>query len=182
MAAKKWADIKKHAARPRAEAIVVTRADVVAELEQLERDLAAAREADERSNREPTAAAVAKKIQRLEKEAEDYQVRFIFEAMPRSAYTRLLAEHPPTAEQIKKAEEAKTQALWNDTTYAPAFLAASCIEPAELHGNVAEWAEICDDWSVGQFMKLWRACNTANAGVAELPKSVAASVVLAQHS
>lgn len=174
-----WAQAKKGFKRPRASVSIATRSDVIAEAEALDVELRQAREEDERHNRQDRAPEIARRIQALEAEAAESEIEFVFEGLGRGEYARLIAAHQPTEQQKRDAKSAGVEAPYNTDSFPPALMAASCIEPAELAGNVAEWTEIHDTWSLGQVTKLWRTVNTANAGVAELPKSVTASVVLA---
>lgn len=176
-----WQARKKRHSTPIVSVSVSLRGDLVDQLEVLEEELRQVRKDDAMSNREPEAPAIARKIQEIESEAHEDEVLFKFKALGRGPFARLMAEHPPTAEQ-QAAAGSDIHLPYNVDTYPPALYAASCIEPVELAGNLEEWTEIHEEWSVGQNSNLWRACNAANAGVAEIPKSVAASVVLQQNS
>lgn len=176
-----WQSIKQAHSAPIVSVSLSLRGDLVDELEVLEDDLRQARHDDTMLNREPEAPAIALKIQEIEAEARADEAQFKFRGIGRGPFARLMAEHPSTAEQQEAAGD-DARLPYDADTFPPALYAASCIEPADLAGNLEAWQEIHDQWSVGQNTKLWRACNAANMGVAETPKSVAASVVLQQNS
>lgn len=55
---------------------------------------------------------------------------FTFQSLGVRAFEALVAEHPPTAEQIAAAAEAGApRPDWNDQTFGGALIAASCISP-----------------------------------------------------
>lgn len=56
---------------------------------------------------------------------------FTFQGIGRAAFARLVAEHPPTDEDIAHAESrARDRPDFHAATFAPALIAASCIAPA----------------------------------------------------
>lgn len=178
-----WAQLKARHVNTRVSVRIAMAADLVDEVDQLEVELERAKQVDKWSNDMDTAPAIAERIQALEAEIRATEVTFTFEALSRVAHHKLVALHPPTAEQLKLvADEPELTVPWNPDTFPPAMMAASCVAPAELAGNVTEWADIHDNWSTGPVMKLWKACNTANAGVVEAPKSAAASAVLGRSA
>lgn len=175
MAAKKrrWADIKRAHRNSRHEVTLVMDTASVVEAQRLAAQLEQAPEGEQ-----PT---LARRVRALEDTAADSAVTFVFEGLGRSRYDLLVAEHPATDEQAAAVPEGQTL-RWNPETFPPALLAASCVEPADIAGDVEEWAEIHRDWSAGQNARLWGACLAANAGVNEAPKSQAASDVLGRFA
>lgn len=134
---------------------------------------------DARHNRDPQAPEVARRIDELERRARESEVVFSFEGIGRAAYQRMIEAHPATPEQ----EETAGQKLsFNSDTFPPALMAASCVEPAELRGDLDEWTEIHDEWSTGLVACLWNAALQANARVNEAPKSRLASTILAMNA
>jgi hypothetical protein len=129
---------------------------------------------DAAENRPPQAPALARRVQELEAKAAESAVTFTFEGIGRTAYTRMLEEH--------RSGEATEDGVPYGPGFPPALMAASCVSPAELRGNVAEWTEIYDTWSRGQNQFLWDATIKANNGVTEAPKSLTASVILGMNA
>lgn len=176
-----WAERKARRSNTIVSVVIPLAADLLEAHDELEEQLQAAKAYDALHNEPDTAPGVARQIEAVEAEMKATEEKFTFRAIGRGKYARLVAEHPPTDAQKEKAGEANTTAVYNEDTYPPALMAASCIRPAEIAGDIEEWTEIHESWGFGQVSRLWRACLAANNGVAETPKSVAASVVLEQN-
>jgi hypothetical protein len=151
------------------------RGDLVRELEQLERDLAAARRADEETNEPNKAPAIARRIRDIEAEMRNSETEFTFQAIGKSAWRDLLAEHPPSKEQ-------KDLGFSHDPeTFAVAAMARSLIDPYPGEGEEAE-AEVqalVEKLTTLQLGKLWTTCMSANVDGGNAPgESLAASAVL----
>lgn len=134
----------------------------------LEADLAAAIRDDTSENRDPEAPAVAEAIEALEAEIVAGEVPFVFQSIGRQAWTKLLAEHPPTDEHRDLGSD------HNPETFPPAALAASSVEPKM---SVETATGMFDELNLSQWNRLWSAVLTANLGGGESPKSVMATVV-----
>lgn len=159
---------------------VTLRGDLLDAVELLEEKLEQVRADEAGSNRTPKESLrIAEEIQKLEAQARESEVVFSFEALGRGAMARLQAQHPPTDAQRKEFGEELDH---NPETFPPALMSATCVVPAELHGDLAEWTDIHENWSNGQVTRLWRTCMLANALVADTPKSELASETLRQHS
>lgn len=174
-----WAELKAAHRNTRVTVRVPFDADAADEAERLAAQLPQVRDDDDRENRIPEAPKLAARIQELEAAARGSEVEFTFEGIGRRRYQQLLDENPATKEQNEAAGE---QLAYNIERFPPLLLAASCVEPVELAGNLAEWTEIHDEWSAGQVGRLWRACTQANAAVSEPPKSLLASSILATNA
>lgn len=173
-----WAQIQAAHRNARKTVRIPMRADLVDDLAVLEEQLRHEEEIDRWENRDPVAPQIARRIQQVEAQVRESEVPFVFQGLGRGQAAKLQAQHPAT-EQVKK-DLGNDDLEWNPETFPPALLAASCLEPAELVGNVAAWQEIHSTWSTGQVMPLWGACLSVNfmgAGV-DSPKSVRASEIL----
>jgi hypothetical protein len=147
---------------------------------QLERQLRKLREEDgDIADRSQEIAALAAQVRELEERASESEMTFTFEGLGRGRYARMLADHPPTKEQ--KAELG-AELIYNPETFPPALLAASCVEPPELASNLPEWTDIHENRSPGIVTRLWRACQQAHQGVADVPKSLLVSAVLGRQN
>lgn len=177
--ASSWAQLKSQHANLVRSVTVVMRADLIDAIDQLETELIEVRADDERTNRVALAPHIAERIRELEEQSRASEVRFVFQGLGRGEFAKLHAQHPASDEHREKFGE---NTDFNPYTFPPALMAASCIEPAELRGNLAEWTEIHETWSEGQVMRIWATCMGANAGVAAPPKSAIASEVLRQGS
>lgn len=172
-----WDDVRAQHRHRQQTVRVPMRADLLDEIETLEAQAEREREVDKRENRDPVAPQIATRIQELEAELADSEVVFTFQAIGKRALNKMVADHPPTDEQKADAEQTGMVAVRNEETFQPALLQASCIAP---EGSTAEdWADICENWSLGQFTPLWQACLLATFGGADVgPKSLIASEIL----
>lgn len=152
---------------------------LVLEIDRLEEQLRTARTLDERLHRDQDAEApaLARRILELKDQAAASEVEFVFRSIGRLAYTELVRKHPATQAQ---AEEAGAHLSWNPDTFPPALLAAACVEPDD--STEAWWTRKYNEWGVGQVKRLWEACLTAQGGVVEVPKALAASEVISASS
>lgn len=98
----------------------------------------------------------------------------LFESIGRARREALQEAHPPTSEDEEAAEEAyqimraaapnpehvaKQPAQFNFKTYSLALIAASCISPRLTE---AEWREITDEWTDGEYQGLWLTAQMVN--------------------
>lgn len=156
---------------------VPLRGDLMAEIESLDEQMRAEREADQRENRAPLHVATAQRILDLQAEMDASEVEFRFRGIGRKAYRDLLRAHPPTVAQSAEAAGMKLRLSFDEDAFPPALMTLSCLapQPVTLDGFQAIW----EDWTEGQVALLWRACLSVNQGSAETPpKSVTASVAV----
>jgi hypothetical protein len=172
-----WATAKRRHVNTQVGVTLAMASDAAEEAERLVPLLRRLRDADgEREDLSEQVHAMAERIHQLECDAEASEVTFLFRGIGRGHAEKLRLDHPlPEAMKGTKAAELVD---WDPATLPPALMAASCVEPAELAGNVEEWQDIHDNWSEGQVAKLWRACLQANQGVADTPKSALVSAIL----
>jgi hypothetical protein len=171
-----WAQLKNMHANARQTVMLCVRGDLVDEISRLEELMRREDEADQNLNRHPVAPQIARQIQALEAEAREAEAEFTFQGLGQGQFAKLQAAHPATAENKKTLGTDDLE--WNPDTFPPALMAASCIAPPELAGNVEEWTEIHQNWSNGQVLRLWATCMAANAMGADTPKSRHASDLL----
>lgn len=80
-------------------------------------------------------------------------VELRFRSIGRRRYEELVRAHPPTAEQEEEQKEAGGQAPpYNPDTFAPALIAASCVEP-EMTSEEAQ--QLLDEWTTGEALQLF---------------------------
>jgi hypothetical protein len=99
----------------------------------------------------------------LEAEADDATVEFTVRALSSKQWRRLVAEHPPPADNPEGWR-------WDLDTFVPAALAACIVEPWTLTVDQAD--ELVDRMSNGQFEKLFGTVLAVNSGDDLIPKSV----------
>jgi len=169
---------------------VPLRGDLADEHDRLGEQLRREKEADEAENRIPVAPQTAERMQEVEAEARASEATFSFRSVGRGAYRQLVSKHPASAaaeDVTAAAEKAGVGLLWNPDTFPPALLAASCLRIETAAGEVVDiatvdWMQLWQEWSSGVTERLWRACQAANAGVGDAPKSVAASATIASSA
>lgn len=82
-----------------------------------------------------------------------------YQAIGAKEYDKLVSKHPPTAEQRIEG------AVFNIDTFAPALIAACCVEP-EMTADDAQEIWDSPDWSRGDLMVLFRnAVDLNNRGI-----------------
>lgn len=178
---KSWAEAKKAHRNTRLSVTVTLRGDLVDEVDRLEAEMRAAAEQDEAENRDPQAPRIAERIQDLQAEAAESEVTFTFQGLGRGTWAKLIADHPPRTDHESDGYGGE-KLPYNPETFPPALLAACCVEPPDLAGDLDEWREIHEEWNAGQIANVWDACLASNTGVAPTPKSRAASELLARRA
>lgn len=89
-------------------------------------------------------------------------VTFTLRAVSVDRYERIVAAHPPTAEQRRKSkEDGFTPTAWNERTFPPALVAACLVDPETgsefaSYDEVKEWWED-DSWNISELAELFAA-------------------------
>lgn len=94
-----------------------------------------------------------------DEDGERQEVTLKYQAIGSKAYDKLVSQHPPKNEQ--RAEGA----AFNIDTFAPALIAACCVEP-EMSREDAQGIWDSEEWSRGDLMVLFRnAVELNNRGI-----------------
>lgn len=143
---------------------ICVRGDLVEKARELHEEYAAALLYDADHNEPDTAPAVAELIEAAQAEAEAATVTFTVGAVPANVWRRLVAEHPPTDDDLDGWR-------WNLETFPPAALAAACLDPVmdEVQADA-----LADALSDAQWEKLWNAVLAVNLAD-DLPKFASAT-------
>lgn len=157
--------------QPRTSSVrICLRGDLIAEHERLERELAEARRTDADTNEPDEAPGIARSVLAVEAKMRDAEVEFVLQAMGMTAWSDLLAKHPPTKEQ-------KGQRLdHNLETFSVAAVAASLIDPCDATED--DVRALSERMSLGEWQRLWGACLEANVSGDAPGESSAASETL----
>lgn len=147
------------------------RGDLVAQLQELQRELVDAQREDEGSFDGGAALPVAQQIQALREEMLEYSVVFKLHALPRRKWTAMVAAHPPREDN----EPDRVMGL-NQETFFDALVKACVVDPVL---DAADWADLDDRLSDGQWQALVNAAWAVNARDVDVPFSRAASRILA---
>jgi hypothetical protein len=99
---------------------------------------------------------------------EETSAVLVFRSIGRKAYDRLVDTYPPTPEQIKEFQEdnpdregnpGKGKPPYDIDHFAPALVAASCVDPAM---TIEEVTELFDEWNAVEVAELWVAALEVN--------------------
>lgn len=125
---------------------ICLRGDLVAEFEDLERQLEEAVREDKRDSLEdPGPVAVAERMQQLRAEMAEFTYPFRLRAMPRTAWREFVAQHPPRQQEQDGEQEIDPRDrifLLNTDTFWPALIRASVYDP-QLTDD--QWRELLGD-------------------------------------
>ncbi|MFB4280851.1 hypothetical protein ACBJ59_36565 [Nonomuraea sp. MTCD27] len=169
------ADIKAKLRRPERTVTLCLVGDLQAQYEQLERDLARARdkasEGTLASGANADATRIAREIQALQEEMREHTETFRFRGLARRAYRDLIAAHPPTDEQVEKNPEVDVN--WD--TFGVSLITACCISH-DL--NEDEVGELVDELTAAQYGSIFTAAQAVNVIELDVPNSFTASAVL----
>lgn len=151
------------------------RGDLVAELQELQRDLVDAQREDEvhASLDGGAPVEIAQKIQALREEMLEYTLVLTLHALPRRKWTGMVAAHPP-----RDGNDADKVMGLNQETFFDALVRACVVEP---NLDAADWAELDDKLSDGQWQALVNAAWAVNARDVDVPFSRRASQILANY-
>lgn len=116
--------------------------------------------------------AAAEAVQAIEQQMRDATVEFVFQHLGRTAWTDLLAEHPPTDEQ----KAANPRLDNNPETFPYAAMAASCIAPENATAD--SFRDLEERITAESWDQMWAATLVANLGGRDPGESGAASAVL----
>ncbi|MBB4985037.1 hypothetical protein [Streptomyces nymphaeiformis] len=141
--------------------------DLVAELEELERQLSEAGDAwspDSLAATDPR-VALAKKVAAARDKVRKSYTEFRFQSLGDKGWSDLLAEHP-----------GKEQGhAWDPDTFPKALIAASAVDPEMLPEQVSELFEILNE---GQREQLFQCAFDVNREAPGIPFSLSASGIL----
>lgn len=156
----------RNAHRPERTVALCLAGDLVAEWEQLNRQREAAARATADSLDGGPAQDFAAQMEALRPRMDAATIVVRLRALPRSAYTRLLADHPPRRDADGKIEPTDVGGF-NAETYWPAIIRASWLEPVL---DAATMTLLLDEQlSQRQFDDLSLAAHLANRGAVDLP-------------
>lgn len=144
---------------------------MLVEHERLDAELLAASKADSEENRDPLGPGLAESLVRFEAEIEAAKQQFRFRAIGKKAWADLLAQHPPTKEQVTL----QPRLDHNPETFPLAAIAASCVDPKMTVEQVGKLEQALN---LAQFDKLWAGCLDANVGASDSPKSLVAPLIV----
>lgn len=171
------------AARPETVAHVCLRGDLLAEVKRLEGELEALQNdpprgavpGDERLSSGSSTLGrqreLAEQIEVARAEMQAASVPFRFRGLSKPQWDALLVKHQP-----RRDDAVDRQVGFDRSALFPELVRASLVDPEV--GSDAEWQQLLDVLSAGQFETLVSAAYAASAEAVQVPFSVAASVTL----
>jgi hypothetical protein len=148
---------------------VCLRGDLLAQYEELERDLAEAIWLDMSENRHAEAPVIAAKVTALQEQIKTAEVEFTFTAIGQQAWTDLIVQHPA------REQDTDVGLDFDASTFPMAAVAATCTNPVM---TLAQAHTLYERLNGGQWGELWQGCLRANVAGADVPFSLAASAIL----
>lgn len=143
---------------------------LVAEHQQLERELERAQQtevAQKRLGQKSPAQEVAARIEKLQEQMREQTYTFRFRAISAKAWSDLIAAHP----------DPSGKRTWNNHTFVPAAITACCVEPEGMD-DPERVGKLLDVLSPAQQDDLFMGAFEANTTAPTVPFSYAASAVL----
>lgn len=152
-------DVLSRVTPARREVAICLDGSITSRLEDAEERRLAAVLYDAEHNQPSTARPIAEEITSLAAEAKEATTIFTVQSIGAGAWRRLVAEHPPPPDD-------RGDWLYDPSTFTPAAVAASCVDP-EMDEDQA--TELAERLSNGQWGKLMSAVYAVNVGD-DIPK------------
>jgi hypothetical protein len=148
--------------KPRVEKIgVPIDQQLLEDISEMERAIEIQKVMDAQLNRVPEAPRTQAKLNELRDKATDAAEWFTFQEMPRKAFKELVRKHPPVDARGKPGK-----GRWNEETFAPALLAASCVSHDFTED---QWRELWDEWGAWIMYPLFACAYQVNEDDSQVP-------------
>jgi hypothetical protein len=159
---------------------VCLRGDLVAQFEDLERDLRDARTDTQTMADQGRARQLAEQIEAVRQEMQQSAIVFRLRALNRKAWAKLLTEHPPRKKGTApdEAVEGDQSLGYNVETFFPALIRQCLIEPEV---DDAQWERLDSLLSTRQYDDLAEAAIAVCRRKVDVPFSFAASAMTANY-
>jgi len=108
---------------------------------------------------------VEAEVEALRQGLRDSSIKFVLEAVGRKRYDKILESHPPTAEQLAKAEvDGEASAGFDPETFVYALIDACVVEPESEPGELEAWLrdDPDEEWSNAEVRDLFNAALEVN--------------------
>ncbi len=140
--------------------------EVAVEILELRAQVTIAEQFDRRHNEDDTAPKLQAKLDQLIEDSKDTEITFVFKAIGRIAYDKIV-EDPAN---VPSDEQKKEGAQFNPDTFPPALVAAAAVDP-EI--SLEEAVEIFGDseWNGAELQKLFFAALEVNTETGDIPLS-----------
>lgn len=139
---------------------VLLEPDLLIDFARLTREHKVAETLDEKSNDRDTAPAIDLRLADLREEIERETVPFVFRALRRKDYRKLLSDHPASDEDAAEGFD------FDPETLGPELISRSAIEP-EM--TLSEVNELWDEWDDATVTELYSGALLVNKEVRDIP-------------
>lgn len=165
---KTLADVTAKATPNRVVVTLCVAGDLVERHAQLDRELQDLRLSEQPKLGEiPPSVAKAEEVRAIEEAMREAEFEFVFQSIPGGTWRRLIEAHPSDDPTRR----------WDETTFMPAAVAATCVEPDGMDDPEA-FAAFWDSQPLGNQARLFAGAVEANESQVTVPFSVTASAVL----
>ncbi len=185
-----WDEIRKRRQARHETVWVPLDAELLEQIEELEKRIKREARADELENRRAVAPRLRRELDKLVAAADEAAVAFRLVELPRRVYRLLIDLHPAT-----DADTARGINRWNEDTFAPVLIAASCVEPQlttiprdeflalvkpgvtadTLRSSAGPAVELWDEWASSVAYLLFGAAYQLQEGDSKVPFTVRSS-------
>lgn len=148
---------------PRLTCRITARADLLSEVTRTAAEYESLKVNSESLNGGPDARRLTERMEELTAQIRDSEMEFVFEALSKGEYDRLMSTCPPLPSQAKDGFG------YNPDTF-PEVLIAACAVTPEI--TVDEARALTDTLTESQFKKLWQTSLAVNIGDDAAPKFV----------
>jgi hypothetical protein len=109
---------------------------------------------------------IEQEVQAVKTKAREESIFFLFESIGRKRYDKMMEEHPPSKEQVIRAEKEGETLTFNVETFPFALIDACALEPEHEPGELGAWLQEDpdDEWNTAEIADLFQAAMTTNVG------------------
>lgn len=131
--------------------------EILTAIADLEQRIDAQQRLDEMEHTAPKAPELAAELAALEAQADLVSAEFTFQELPRPDFRALVEAHGP---------EKGSSARWNEETFAPALIAACCVDPVM---TIEQAETVWSTWSEAATFLLFSKAWDVNEGKVKVP-------------
>lgn len=103
-------------------------------------------------------------VDTLKESIKNSAIKFVFQAIGRKRYDKLMEDYPPTKEQMVAAEKDGESITFNPDTFPFALIDACAIEPEHEPGELEEWLrdDPDEEWNTAEITDLFHSAVGVN--------------------
>lgn len=103
-------------------------------------------------------------VEGVRSQLRDTSIKFVLESIGRKRYDKMMAEHPPTKEQMDQAEKEGESITFNPETFPFELIDACTVEPEHEPGELQAWMQDdeSEEWNNAEVVDLFNAAVAVN--------------------